>query len=401
MERHSIVIVGAGPAGTATALFLVHRAPELASEILLLDKAVHPRFKVCAGGLIPHTVACLEELKVPLDPDAVQVDKAVARTTFGIVEYEQERACTVVRRDRFDATLVAACESRGVRVRQGERVVEVERDGYLVRVTSERNTYVADIVVGADGAGSIVRRRIFGQFEARFGRAIMTDVAVPQPILSGRVHELTATCQLDFRPVAGGLRGYAWIFPCSISGALHWNVGVYASRAAGQGSRMKRLLQQLLDELQVTAGRVYAHPIPLFHHKARLASGQVLLVGDAVGVDPLLGEGISYAFEFGRHAAESILAAYKRGDAVVEDYERRIQRGWLGRKLRRLHWLEQRFYGWDWRLWFWLAARSERARALGLHWYNGVEGLDQLSVIQAGLRWWRKRQFCVTKRVGA
>src|SRR5215471_15416356 len=61
-----IIIIGSGPAGASTALHLLKAAPSLADEILLLDKATHPREKICAGGLIPHTLDCLKEMDIPL-----------------------------------------------------------------------------------------------------------------------------------------------------------------------------------------------------------------------------------------------------------------------------------------------------------------------------------------------
>ena len=57
MDRVDIVIVGSGHAGTATALNLLKIDPSLSGEILLLERAVHPREKVCAGGLIPNTMS--------------------------------------------------------------------------------------------------------------------------------------------------------------------------------------------------------------------------------------------------------------------------------------------------------------------------------------------------------
>ena len=79
----------------------------------MIEKSAHPRFKVCAGGLIPKTMLALDELGIPLDVPAVEVIRGEAATPVGGVDLSRggEVLCTVIRRDRFDATLArAACE---------------------------------------------------------------------------------------------------------------------------------------------------------------------------------------------------------------------------------------------------------------------------------------------------
>ena len=100
---------------------------------------------------------------------------------------------------------------------------------------------------------------------------------------------------------------------------------------------------------------------------------------DAAGVDPLMGEGISLALEYGRFAAEAALAALRSGDFSGAAYQHTIDGSWLGKKLRRLHLVTRLFYGRTWPLWFGLAERSRRVRALGLRWYNGIDGWDRRS----------------------
>src|SRR5438552_8764739 len=78
MERRDVVIVGSGPAGAATALALVARAPALAARSVMLEKARHPRDKTCAGGVIPKAVRLLESLGVPLAVPHARGDHAGA-----------------------------------------------------------------------------------------------------------------------------------------------------------------------------------------------------------------------------------------------------------------------------------------------------------------------------------
>ena len=164
MIDRTIVIVGSGPAGTSTALHLLKYDPTLAREIVLIDKAVHPRDKICAGGLIPHTLDCLRELNVPLSVPHVQVNRAYVRVPPGRdVFCEDGGMCSVIRRDEFDFSLVQAARERGAAVRESEKVLELRREGDSVLVVTDRETFRARVVVGADGSGSRVRRQLIGE----------------------------------------------------------------------------------------------------------------------------------------------------------------------------------------------------------------------------------------------
>src|ERR1043166_8436557 len=128
-ERRPLAIVGAGPAGTATALYLHAIDPALAREALVLEKARHPRPKVCAGGLIPHTLDCLRELGVPLTAPNVAVHRAAVQVPGRRIAYADGELCRVVRRDEFDHSLVVACRQRGIAICEGEKVVALRQDG--------------------------------------------------------------------------------------------------------------------------------------------------------------------------------------------------------------------------------------------------------------------------------
>jgi flavin-dependent dehydrogenase len=122
----------------------------------------------------------------------------------------------------------------------------------------------------------------------------------------------------------------------------------------------------------------------------RIAAPHVVLVGDAAGVDGLMGEGISFAFEYGRHAAAAVTRALACGHYDFGTYERAVAESWLGRKLRRLELGTRLFYGPTWRVWFALAARSRFVQDMGVRWYNGVDGWDQRSAWEA-IRYWIRR----------
>jgi flavin-dependent dehydrogenase len=373
LDSPDVLIVGSGPAGSALALHLAALAPEVARRTLVVEKQRHPRHKVCAGGLIPHTLACLRELDVPLAVPHAMVQRATARTPRGDVHYGDRDLCAVVRRSDFDSLLATRVKEHGVALAEGEKVVDVRREGGLPRVFTERREIRPRIVVGADGSGSVVRRRLFEAGQASIGRAVMCDL--PAEVLGAVDGERYV---FDFRAVPRGLKGYLWEFPCWIDGRMHVNLGAYALDRGG-AVPLPELVRARAVELGAAPPRLEAFPIRWYEPQSSIATNEALLVGDAAGCDPLMGEGISYAFEYGRLAAETIVTALRRRDVDLSSYSRSVSASWFGRKLRRLKLAARLFYGPASVLGFAVAGRSGRLQDVGIRWYNGVGDWDRIS----------------------
>jgi flavin-dependent dehydrogenase len=367
-------------------LALARLAPELAVRTLLLEKAAHPRDKTCAGGLIPRTHALLRELDVAVDVPEARVDRASVAVPGGRVRLGGSDLCRVIRRRHFDATLAAAAAARGVRVQERARVVGLGREAGGVRIETDTATYWAPVVVGADGSGSLVRRRLVGGPAGPLARAVMCDVPVSGTHWDGFD---ARRYDFDFLVLARGVRGYGWIFPCLVDGVPHANVGVYALPPY-DAPTMHAELQRLLAGIGGPGmPRWRAFPIHTYAPGIRLAAANALLVGDAAGVDPLMGEGISFALEYGRLAAQAIVDARAAGTSDFSHYEAAVHGGPLGRKLQRLVWATERCYGPRWRVWLRLARSSRRLQRAALDWYNGAaawEGRGRLALARALLR---------------
>jgi flavin-dependent dehydrogenase len=380
VERREVVIVGSGPAGAATALALAARAPAVGAGTVLLEKARHPRDKTCAGGVIPKALRALETLGVAFRVPHVRVDRAAVTVPGRRVGVDGDDLCRVVRRRDFDASLAWAARDRGVELREGERVVRLAREADGVRVETDRCVYRAPVVVGADGSGSVVRRALVGEASGPVARAVMCDVPIDTTGWDGHgAHRY----DFDFSSCALGLRGYRWVFPCVVDGVPHANVGVYALPPV-DGARLGAELITQLSALGVPAPAHWkAFPIRTWASGTRVVAPRALLVGDAAGCDALMGEGISFALEYGMLAADAILAARETGDWSFAAYAQAVERGPLGRKLRRLALGARLFYGPHHRFWFRVAAASRRAQAIGLGWYNGAGGWDRRGALDA------------------
>jgi menaquinone-9 beta-reductase len=390
---YDLLIAGAGPAGVAAAINLLRARPELRRRVAAIDKARHPRFKVCAGGLIPKALEELRRLDVRLDVPSAEVWQGRAVMEAGAIEIPVRRAplCTVIRRDEFDAMLARAAGEAGLELIENTRITAVREDRSRVEVETDAGGFTGRALIGADGSGSRVRREIFGQAKESIGRALMFDIPVD------RGESDLQSYNFDFRCVGAGVSGYSWSFPCMIDGEPHRNAGIYewrASVSANGSDRHSGLLNELrrafpaLDYDSATGGPhgYKAFPIRWYNPRDRYASGRVILAGDAAGVDPLMGEGISFALEHGRRAAEAA-ARFLDGDTeALRAYDRALHRGYNARRLGRLAFAARRFYGRHHRFYFKIASLSRHAQILGLDWYNGANGVDETSALRVAAR---------------
>jgi geranylgeranyl reductase family protein len=344
-----VVIAGAGPAGIGCAVALVRRRPDLAGRIVVLDRARFPRDKPCGGGLTGHALDAMRALGLRVAVPAVDSPRAVV--SLGVLRREVAlpRPVTVVRRTEFDASLVDQARALGVEVREHAALRDFRVRAGGVDLDTSAGPLRARALVGADGAASVVRKRL-----ARPSRTPLRLIRAELPAGSARWDDVML---YDFTPMADGLRGYLWIFPMP-DGRL--NVGVmHAPNAPLPGGDLVPLLRRRLDALGVRLDAApRGWPAWPFATGDRLAVPHVLLVGDAAGIDALTGEGIAVGLEQAMVAAETIADGLLRDDLRFSGYTSAVARATVGRELRLDDWLARLLYGRGWARWCRLAIRD-------------------------------------------
>ena len=327
-----VVVVGAGPAGSAAATTLARAG----TDVLVVDKATFPREKICGDGL---TTAALRELdELGLDPRTVpswvDIDDVVVRSPSGRevtfpLPRDGGRYGAVARRRELDAALADLARRAGAEVLEGRALRSASDGADAIELEVEGLGVVrAATAIGADGMWSALRRSLGladpsyrGEWHAF--RQYLTDVS-PRA-----ARELVVWFEPDLLP------GYAWSFPVA-GGVANVGYGILRGRSykvADMGAVWRELLARphiraFLGPDARPEGPHRAWPIPARIDRAVLSAGRALFVGDAAAAtDPMTGEGIGQALATGRWAAEAVLAHAGDPAAVAVSYEQEVRRG--------------------------------------------------------------------------
>jgi len=344
MRDYEIIIVGAGPSGCASAIQLSNLDPDLAGHVLLLDRAVFPRFKLCAGGISSDADLALQQLGVNVDVPSVPVNVTRFVLPTGYLTFQKPSQFRVIRRDQFDHYLFQIARQRGVETKDGEGLETIINSSDGVIVQTAKDEYRAKILIAADGANSKVRAGL------RMTRARRVMVAMETHVPYGDVSISNFTdnmAVLDLSPLNHNVPGYCWIFPTVNNGPSIVSMGIMAAPfGSGESSSFKAVFDAWLNNLGVDSHdlELKAHPALRYEPRAASSQGRVLFVGDAAGVEPLFGEGISSALASGIIAAESAFDAIITKDFSFSDYEERIRCSWIGSMMRRRRMIARRLY---------------------------------------------------------
>jgi geranylgeranyl reductase family protein len=319
-EEADVLVVGAGPAGSATAAWLARAG----YDVLLTDSAIFPRDKTCGDGLTPRAVGELMRLGLGDWLRAHTVNHGLRAHGFGqtlLLPWPRGTLPdwgSAVARTELDDHLRTTAIKAGARALDGVRAVDVRREGERVTgVVFGRDEDSLEVtcrtLVVADGVRSPLGKVLGREWHRDTvygvaGRCYVTSTMADDPWISshlelrGERHEV--------------LSGYGWIFPLGSSsgtGEVNLGVGTLATAKRPADLKVRALMTSYADGVRAAFGlgdelrAPTSALLPMGGAVTGVAGPNWALVGDAAAcVNPLNGEGIDYGLEGGRLVAELI-----------------------------------------------------------------------------------------------
>lgn len=341
MADHDVLVVGGGPSGAACAYWLA----EAGHDVVVVEKKHFPRVKTCGDGLTPRAVRQLDDMGLAGVLAGHHRFDGLRSIAFGrTIELPWPerpgfpRHGYVITRHDLDQLVAERAEKAGALVLQGREAVAPHFDGGVPRGavvkdkdTGATTTVTATYTVVADGANS------------RFGRALgcARDRAYPLGMAirgyftSPRSHEPWIESHLDVRDAKGNvLPGYGWIFPLG-DGRVNVGVGLLSTFKEWKDVNTSKLMDAFVDwapaSWEISPATSLGPPtggkLPMGLSISPSTGPTWLATGDAAGaINPFNGEGIAYAYETGRYAAEAVHQALDAGRAAeLRTYEERLR----------------------------------------------------------------------------
>lgn len=336
-----VIIVGAGPGGSAAAHYLAQRGLEVA----LLEKSTFPRDKVCGDGLTPRAVAELISMGVPTREEDGWIRNTGLRVIGGGHQIEMDwpdlESCPnyglVRARTDLDETLARHASATGAKMLEGVNATKLLRDddgrinGVRAKRVDERGratgepeqTFYAPFVIDAGGVAA--RMATAAGREKRNDRPM--GVAVRTYFKTPRHDDSMMESHLELWDGKANesdlLPGYGWIFGLG-NGLSNVGLGSVSSTASATKIDYKDIFARWMENVPAEwgftpenqVGELRSAALPMAFNRQPLYADGMLLVGDSGGmVSPYNGEGIAYAMQAGRVAADVIAQAIARPTA--------------------------------------------------------------------------------------
>jgi len=341
MREFDIAIVGAGPAGSATAIDLAQRG----LSVVLIDRAIFPRDKLCGDFVNPINWPILDELDVSEEiltrphtkVTGFRVTAASGREAFAALPAVRERVFGVgIRRFHLDEVLLRRAQRAGASVWEGAKVngIEANASGWRVAFehTNTPGSVHAKLLVGADGRNSVIVQRLGIPSAQQSARSASVGFEVQLKNVGMVGHNV------EIHQFAGGYAGLLRLDADTLNLCLALRQAQLGKTPSFDNLRRdaldsNRFLQTLLRDAEPIGALRSVWPV--YFSRRRYGGDGFLLVGDAAGVtEPVTGEGIFFALRSGQLAARTIAAAWPAGSldaALVRQYQRACRENFAAR----------------------------------------------------------------------
>ncbi|HVL92922.1 MAG TPA: geranylgeranyl reductase family protein [Acidimicrobiales bacterium] len=341
MSGPDVLVVGGGPSGASCAYWLA----EAGHDVLLVEKKRYPREKTCGDGLTPRSVRQLEDMGLGPELAGHHRFDGLRSIAFGRTlelrwpdHPDFPSYGYVVTRKDLDHLVAERAVKAGATMWQAAEAVEPVTDAGLLRGAMVRRGDTGAVeevraryVVVADGANSRFGRAI----GASRDRAYPLGMAIRGYYRSPRHDEPWIESHLDIRDKHGDvLPGYGWIFPVG-DGRVNVGIGLLSTFKQWKSVNTSHLMAAFADYApsswdirpETSCGPPTGGKLPMAFSVGPRVGPTHVVVGDAGGaINPFNGEGICYAYETGRMAAESVGLALDSGDGLaLQEYRRRVE----------------------------------------------------------------------------
>lgn len=340
-QIYDVLIIGAGPAGLTCAIKLA----ESGLHIAIIDQSSFPKDKTCGDGLsldsinqLPMISTTLNESferfehKMPSYGIKVTSDKG---DVFTIPHYYKgvKKCGYVCKRIDFDKLLFEELKRHShIQFIPDCKVLDAKVTDNFAEITTTKGMMNAKIIVGSDGANSVIARKLHNRKLDKDSSIIGLRRYYKEVYGFHEDHYIEMYFFKELLP------GYLWIFPLPNNQA-NVGLGMISSIASKKKINLKETLENLLKTHPVLKDRFQnAQPLetvkgallPVAMKKQKISGTRYILTGDAAGLtDPLSGEGIANAMRSGRVAAEHLSNCFRHDnftETFNEQYDKEIYR---------------------------------------------------------------------------